>query len=93
MSMANRFDALRLAAALAVLVAHGSFLYRLYLPVPFPGHSLGSLAVYVFFFISGYLVCQSWEREPAWGVFWVKRLARIFPGLVVAVAFSVFVLG
>lgn len=89
----NRFDALRLAAALAVLVAHGDFLYRLHLPVPFPGHSLGSLAVYVFFFISGYLVCQSWQRRPAWGAFWLKRVARIFPGLIVAVAFSVFVLG
>ena len=52
--MPNRFDLLRLAAALAVLLAHGDFLYRLHLPVPFVGHSLGSLAVYVFFFISGY---------------------------------------
>lgn len=89
----NRFDALRLAAALAVLAAHGDFLYRLHLPVPFPGHSLGSLAVYVFFFISGYLVCQSWQRQPVWSAFWTKRLARIFPGLIVAVGFSVFVLG
>jgi len=91
--MDNRFDLLRLMAALAVFVAHGDFLYRLHLPVPFPGHSLGSLAVYVFFFISGYLVCQSWAREPVWRVFWVKRLARIFPGLVVAVVFSVAVIG
>lgn len=89
----NRFDLLRLMAALAVFAAHGDFLYRLHLPVPFPGHSLGSLAVYVFFFISGYLVCQSWARQPAWRAFWVKRLARIFPGLVVAVVFSVAVVG
>ena len=89
----NRFNLLRLMAALAVFVAHGDFLYRLHLPVPFPGHSLGSLAVYVFFFISGYLVCQSWLREPDWGAFWIKRVMRIFPGLIVAVAFSVFILG
>ncbi|WP_342666089.1 acyltransferase [Simplicispira psychrophila] len=92
-NMGNSFDLLRLAAALAVFFAHGDFLYRLHLPVPFPGHSLGSLAVSVFFFISGYLVCQSWIRKPTWRVFWVKRLTRVFPGLVVAVAFSVFVLG
>jgi len=91
--MGNRFDALRLAAALGVFVSHGVFLYRLWLPVPFPGHSLGSLAVYVFFFISGYLVCQSWMRDSAWRAFALKRAARIFPGLVIAVAFSVFVLG
>lgn len=90
---ANRFDLLRLAAALAVFVAHGDFLYRLHLPVPFPGHSLGSLAVYVFFFISGYLVALSWMRKPGWGAFWTKRVMRIFPGLVVAVMFSVFIVG
>ncbi|WP_053844338.1 acyltransferase family protein [Paracidovorax avenae] len=89
----NRFNLLRLAAAVAVLLSHGEFLYRLTLPVPFPGHTLGSLAVYCFFFVSGYLVFQSWEREPALGVFWVKRVARIFPGLVVASAFSVCVVG
>lgn len=89
----NRFDMLRLVAALAVFVAHGEFLYRLRLPEPFPGHSLGSLAVYVFFFMSGYLVFQSWTREPVWHSFWLRRLMRIFPGLVMAVAFTVFVLG
>lgn len=91
--MRNRFDVLRLAAALAVFLAHGEYFYRLQVPVPFPEHSLGSLAVYVFFFISGYLVCQSWERQPVWQAFWVKRLVRVFPGLVVAVAFYIFVLG
>lgn len=90
---ANRFDLLRLLAAWSVFAAHGDFLYRLHLPVPFPGHSLGSVAVYVFFFISGFLVCQSWAREPDWRAFSLKRAMRIFPGLVVAVAFSVFVLG
>ncbi|MFN3438482.1 MAG: acyltransferase family protein [Acidovorax sp.] len=89
----NRFNLLRLMAALAVFAAHGDFLYRLHLPVPLPGHSLGSLAVYVFFFVSGYLVCQSWEREPDWFAFWSKRVLRVFPGLIVAVAFSVFVVG
>ena len=89
----NRFNLLRLVAALAVFVAHGDFLYRLHLPVPFAGHSLGSLAVYVFFFISGYLICQSWSREPDWRAFWIKRAMRIFPGLVVAVAFSVCIVG
>lgn len=80
-------------AALGVFFAHGFFLYQLFMPAPFPGHSLGSLSVYVFFFISGYLVFQSWAREPVWINFWVKRVFRIFPGLMVAVGFSVFVLG
>lgn len=91
--MGNRFDGLRFWAAIGVFVSHGLFLYRFPMPVPFPGHSLGSLSVYVFFFVSGYLVYQSWERTPTWMEFGTKRVARIFPGLVVAVAFSVFVLG
>ena len=33
----NRFNLLRLVAALAVFVAHGGFLYRLHLPVPVVG--------------------------------------------------------
>jgi peptidoglycan/LPS O-acetylase OafA/YrhL len=89
----NRFDMLRLTAALAVFVAHGEFLYRLRLPEPFAGHSLGSIAVYVFFFMSGYLVFSSWVREPVWHAYWLKRLMRIFPGLLMAVIFSVLVVG
>lgn len=89
----NRFDLLRLLAALAVFASHADFLFRLHLVVAFAGHSLGSLAVYVFFFISGYLVAHSWAREPDWVTFGVKRVARIFPGLLVAVLFSVVVVG
>lgn len=89
----NHFNLLRLMAAVAVLLSHGEYFYRLTLPVPFAGHTLGSLAVYCFFFISGYLVCQSWHREPRWAGFWIKRIARIFPGLVAAVIFSVAVVG
>ncbi|RYH53815.1 MAG: hypothetical protein EON54_13405 [Alcaligenaceae bacterium] len=84
----NRFDALRLLAAAAVFWAHADFLYRLHLPVPFAGHSLGSLAVYVSFFVSGFLVCQRWRRQPELVAFAAKRAMRIYPGLVVASLFS-----
>lgn len=89
----NHFNLLRLMAAVAVLLSHGEFLYRLTMTVQFPNHTLGSLAVYCFFFISGCLVCQSWQRDSRWSVFWVKRIARIFPGLIVATLFSVVVVG
>lgn len=89
----NNFNLLRLCAALAVFFSHSQFLYSLRMPVPFAGHSLGSLGVYVFFFVSGYLVHQSWQREPRWDAFWLKRVARIFPGLVVASIFATGLLG
>lgn len=89
----NQFNILRLLAALAVLASHGLFLYRLELPVPFAGHSLGAVAVYVFFFISGYLVAQSWERSRGPFDFAAKRVGRIYPGLIVSTLFSVVVIG
>ena len=92
-SASNNFNLLRLLAAVAVLFNHGEFLYRLSLPVPFAGHSLGAVGVYVFFFISGYLIAQSWERSQGVLDFAAKRVGRIFPGLIVATAFSVGVVG
>ena len=89
----NNFNLLRLLAAVAVLFSHGGFLYRLQMPVPFVGHSLGAFAVCVFFFISGYLIAQSWERSSDGVDFAAKRLGRIYPGLVVATLFSIVVVG
>lgn len=90
----NNFDLLRLMAALGVFFAHGSFFYDLQQPVFFNStHSLGSLSVYIFFFISGYLNFQSWGRSPSWIKFGIKRVLRIFPGLIVAAFVSVFVIG
>lgn len=90
----NNFDLLRLLAALGVFFAHGSFLYDRTQPVFFDNtYSLGSLSVYVFFFISGHLTFQSWHRAPRWPLFAAKRALRIFPGLMVAAGFSVFAVG
>lgn len=90
----NNFDLLRLLAALGVFFAHGFYLYDKTGPAFFNNtHSLGSLSVYVFFFISGHLTLQSWRRNPHLSAFAAKRALRIFPGLIVASAISVFVIG
>ena len=57
------------------------------------GQSYGSLAVALFFAISGYLVCQSWVRDPSPMRFVVRRALRILPGLGVVVMLTAFVLG
>jgi peptidoglycan/LPS O-acetylase OafA/YrhL len=54
---------------------------------------MGPLGVYIFFAISGYLVAQSWERDPHVLRFLAKRALRIFPGLAVCTLLSVLVLG
>jgi peptidoglycan/LPS O-acetylase OafA/YrhL len=55
--------------------------------------TLGTVAVHVFFAISGYLVALSWLADPNVGRFVARRLLRVLPALVVVVLLSVFVLG
>jgi peptidoglycan/LPS O-acetylase OafA/YrhL len=51
------------------------------------------LGVYIFFTISGYLIAESWDRDPNIGRFFARRALRIFPGLTACVLLTVFVLG
>lgn len=89
----NAFDALRVAAALAVLYSHSFILYGLPEPVPMAGQALGSLAVALFFAVSGFLICQSWERDPHLGRYAARRALRILPGLWVVVLLTALVVG
>lgn len=90
----NAFDFIRMAAAMAVLYSHSYPLYGLPEPrVASLEETWGSLAVAVFFVVSGFLVCQSWERDPDAVRFAVRRGLRIVPGLVIAVLFTTFVAG
>lgn len=50
----NAFDALRFLAAFLVLFSHSYALYGLSEPRPIAGYKLGSIAVFVFFAISGF---------------------------------------
>jgi peptidoglycan/LPS O-acetylase OafA/YrhL len=84
---ANNFDALRLLAAASVVFSH-SFLITEGSEAREPfawltGNQciLGHVGVFVFFVISGYLVTESWCRNPAPGRFALKRGLRIYPAL------------
>lgn len=87
----NNFDALRLFAALAVILHHTTTLHLL----PGPAHdvSFGFVGVATFFIISGYLIMMSWDRRPAVWQFLRARVLRIFPGLAIAVLFTALVIG
>lgn len=89
----NAFDALRVIAALAVLYSHSFVLYGMAEPVPVAGQALGSLAVALFFSISGYLICQSWQRDPHLGRYAARRALHILPGLWVVVLLTALVVG
>ena len=91
-SRANSFDAVRLCAAIAVLVTHAFVVLRR--PTPsFGAVSIGDPAVPIFFGISGYLITQSWVANPDLRGFALKRVLRIYPAVISVALLTVFVLG
>lgn len=88
----NNFDFIRLMAATMVLISHQYAIGGL--PEPsLLGDGLGGVNVKVFFAISGYLVTDSWFRDPSLARFLARRALRIWPGLIVMVLLTVLVLG
>lgn len=84
----NNFNLIRLVAAIQVLLVHGVNHFGLVGPVPtalkvVPG-------VPTFFFISGMLICMSYERTRQEGnrAFFINRALRIFPALLVCVVLA-----
>jgi peptidoglycan/LPS O-acetylase OafA/YrhL len=96
---ANNFDAVRLMAALSVvfshsfLIADGSEASEPFVRITGNQCILGLVGVFVFFIISGYLVTESYCRHPAPGRFAVRRMLRIYPGLLVNVLVCAFLIG
>ncbi|MGU7811585.1 acyltransferase family protein [Burkholderia sp. AW49-1] len=88
----DNFDAIRLIAALVVLYGHAFPLTGSTLPALF-GNQVATIAVKVFFVISGYLVIESWRRDPVVGRYLLRRILRILPGLVINTLVCVVLLG
>ena len=88
----TNFAAVRLIAALAVVLGH-SFVLAGLPPPMLLGTPIHVLAVRVFFVVSGYLVCSSWQRDPHLPRFLARRALRIMPGLIAVVLLTVGVLG
>jgi len=95
----NNFDFLRFFAASLVIYCHSYALSggmtRLD-PLMRWNHgqmNMGAFAVHLFFIMSGFLITASFERSKTVGKFAKARVLRIFPALIVAVFFTVFVVG
>lgn len=93
----NNLNVIRMIAATAVLVSHA---YPLTLgdgdvePVKnLLGRSLGSIAVAIFFVISGFLITRSFERRKDFCDWLAARVLRLMPALIVVVLLGAFVLG
>ncbi|KKB79399.1 hypothetical protein VW29_17720 [Devosia limi DSM 17137] len=88
LSHRNNFNLIRLVAAIQVLLVHGCNHFGV------TGWYVTALkavpGVPVFFFISGFLIYQAYERSSGSGLFgfYRNRFLRIFPGLWVCVILS-----
>lgn len=89
----NNFDFVRLFAASMVLCGHQFGLTWRPEPHPFGLLTLGTLGVLIFFSVSGYLVAQSWDRDPHILRFTAKRFLRVWPGLAIVTCVAALLLG
>lgn len=94
----NNFGIVRLLAAAMVMFGH-SFILQPAMGRVDPLHVLtghdysGSLAVYAFFFLSGILISQSWDRQSTLGSYAALRIGRIWPALIVCIVLITLVAG
>lgn len=89
----NCFDIMRHFAALMVIFSHHFPLSGREEPEFFGLTTLGSISVFIFFSISGYLITQSFERRKSKIEYARKRFFRIYPGLAVCLIFTIYICG
>jgi len=94
----NNFDFVRLFAASLVVVQHSFDLLGYYdaEPLRHATHgnlSLGTLGVYLFFVMSGYLITQSMFQSRDYKTYFAKRTLRIFPALILDILIAVLLFG
>ncbi|MEY3289438.1 MAG: hypothetical protein RLZZ419_1680 [Pseudomonadota bacterium] len=92
----NNFNLLRTVAATAVLFSHSYTLTGNNNSEPLTqltGFTFGELAVDIFFVMSGYLVTASLLRIPNIKVYFIARVMRIYPALIISSVFCVFIVG
>jgi peptidoglycan/LPS O-acetylase OafA/YrhL len=94
----NNLDLIRIAMAILVVWSHSFAIYfgsENREPLTFltlGAIRSGELGVHVFFMISGFLITQSFDRSSSLSSFFKKRIARIYPGYLVAVAICAFII-
>ena len=94
----NNFNLLRLVFAILVLLAHSPELIdgnrsREILTNIFGTITFGEFAVQGFFLLSGYMIVKSWLHDPNLLKYLKKRIARIYPGFIIATLISIYLVG
>ena len=91
------FDLVRIGAAMLVIISHAFPLAGQPEPVlvefPVFSWSAGHIGVIIFFATSGFLVSQSWQRDPHLLRFPIRRVMRIWPGFIVVLLLAAYAVG
>lgn len=88
----NNFDAVRIVAALVVIFGHAHPLSA-HPDDVILGNAVQSIAVKIFFVVSGFLVARSWESDPHPGRYLMRRGLRLLPGLALVLLLTIVLLG
>ena len=88
LSKNNNFDIIRLFAAFQVMFSH-IYPYFFNEPRSLPFLLSNLPGVPIFFFISGFLVSLSFENSSNTKIFYLNRILRIYPALIVCTIISV----
>ena len=94
----NNFNLIRLVATLIVIYTHcygmtGRLPNKTEQPIAYFIYMLENVGVHIFFVVSGFLITRSYLYRKDYLRFLWARVLRIYPGLICAVIFSVFVIG
>ncbi|MGV2927984.1 acyltransferase [Macrococcus capreoli] len=95
----NNLDIIRFFAAVLVIVSHsypllqGNEKNEPLAIITNGQYTIGSLAVSIFFIISGYLITMSYVKSKNIKVYFLNRILRIFPGLIFMLFITTFIVG
>ena len=95
----NNLNIIRLVASLMVLymhsfaIAYGNQSMDIFYTLTNHKDLAGGIAVYIFFIISGFLICRSYDRTKSTRSYFMARFLRIWPLLFVVIMITAFVLG
>ncbi len=90
-SRSNNFNLVRLIGALLVMIGHMGPIMGTTVPVF--GQDLHGIGVEILFLIGGYLVAQSWMKDPHPVRYGIKRFLRLWPPFAFMILLMTFVTG
>ncbi len=88
----NNFNIIRFFASILVIYGHMSALMGVPVFTVY-NQAISTIAVKIFFIISGYLIAKSFTSDNNLFRYMIRRCFRIFPGLIAVVAFAFVVIG